>query len=67
MWVTRVINTQIIVIMNYATSHLLDKVDLVFVKQLEMGEFELGVMSGVLLQVVEHLIGALLLPHQNRF
>ena len=47
-WVTRVINTQLTVIMKYAASHLVDKVELVFVRQLEMGEFDLGVTMGVL-------------------
>ena len=48
MWVTRVINTQLTVIMKYAASHLVDKVELVFVRQLEMGEFDLGLTMGVL-------------------
>ena len=48
MWVTRVINTQLTVIMKYAASHLVDKVELVFVRQLEMGEFDLEVTMGVL-------------------
>ena len=40
-WVTRVINTQhISVIVKYA-SHLLNKVQWMFVRQLEMGESEL--------------------------